>query len=61
MTTVEVKAEIEKALNDVPEDALPDILNYIVKVQLSQAQSKHQENFNKILAEDDKLFARLAP
>ena len=60
MTMVEVKAEIEKALNNVPEDALPHILNYIIKVQTSPAQAKHQENFNKILAEDDKLFEKLA-
>lgn len=62
MTTIQLKTEIQKKLDQVDEDVLlQDILNYIDHVQhKSPSQLKRYKNFKKILEEDDKLFERLA-
>jgi hypothetical protein len=61
MTTVQYKTEILKELDQVREDALKDILDYVKQVQhQSPIEAKRHKNFKKILSEDDKLFERLA-
>jgi len=61
MTTIQYKTEIKKELEQVREDALPDILDYIKQIQhQSPGQVKRYKNYKKILSEDDKLFERLA-
>ncbi|MGZ3871783.1 MAG: hypothetical protein ACXVJD_02630 [Mucilaginibacter sp.] len=61
MTAVEVKTEIQKVLNEVPENILPEILAYLKQVQhQSPAQIKFNNNLKKILEEDKELFQRLA-
>lgn len=61
MTTIQLKTEIQKELDLVSVDALQDVLEYIKQIQhRSPEQLKRYRNFKKILAEDDKLFERLA-
>ncbi len=61
MTVIEVKTEIQRALKDTSEEALPEILEFIKLVTYgTPISAKRYKNFKKILAEDDKLFERLA-
>jgi hypothetical protein len=61
MTTIQLKAEIKKAIDKVPENVLPDILDYLNRIQhQSHDQLKFDKNVKKILTEDRELFERLA-
>jgi hypothetical protein len=61
MTTIEVKTEIQRALENAPDDFLPEVLEFIKQGAFHTAISaKRYKNFKKIIAEDDKLFERLA-
>jgi hypothetical protein len=61
MTTKEIKSEIQKSLDNVPESVLHDILNF-----LKQAENQTPERLNlvknlrDILTEDKELLERLA-
>lgn len=61
MTTSEIKSEINKVLDAVPENVLIDILNYL---QVLKTQSGDQitlsQNMRKILNEDRELLEKLA-
>lgn len=61
MTTTEIKKEIHKVLEQVPENLLADILNILKEVQSEKAtKSTLTSNFNKILAEDSEVLHKLA-
>jgi hypothetical protein len=61
MTTIQLKTEIQKVLDEVPEEVLPGILNYLKQIQhQSPDQIKLNNNLKKILTEDRELFERLA-
>ncbi len=61
MTAIEVKTKIQQVLEEVPEDVLPEILKYLNEVKHQSADEvKRDNNFKKILSEDNKLFERLA-
>lgn len=60
MTSIEIKKEIGKVLDQVPEKFLGDILNLLKEVKLDQSDSKLISNFNKILSEDSELLNKLA-
>jgi hypothetical protein len=61
MTAIEIKKEINKALDQVPEKLLIDILNLIKEVQLDKSPpSTLTSNFKKILSEDSDLLHKLA-
>jgi len=61
MTTQEIKSEIQKSLDKVPDSVLQNILEL-----LKQAEKKSESdiiialNLNKILQEDNELLQRLA-
>jgi hypothetical protein len=61
MTTKEIKTEIQKSLDNVPESVLHDILHF-----LKQAEKQSAENVSlalhlrSILTEDKELLERLA-
>ena len=59
MSVIEIKSEIEKELDKVPEKVLLEVLSY-----LKQAESNPELDFKKhleiILKEDDNLLKRLA-
>lgn len=61
MTAVEVKTEIQKALNDLPEDALVDILNYVRNFQSQSVNDlRADHDVQAILTENHELLKRLA-
>jgi len=61
MTVIEIKKEINKALDQVPEKLLVDILDLIKEVQLDKSSnSTLTSNFKKILSEDNDLLHKLA-
>lgn len=61
MTTEEIKSEIQKSLDNVPESILQDILNFLKQVQ-DQSSDKLNlaKNLREILTEDKELLERLA-
>lgn len=61
MTTIQLKKEIKKVLDDIPENVLPGILDYLKQIRhQSPDQIKLNNNLKKILTEDKELFERLA-
>jgi 1,2-phenylacetyl-CoA epoxidase catalytic subunit len=61
MTAIEIKKEINKALDQVPEKFLVDILDLIKEVQLEKSSySTLASNLKKILSEDSDLLHKLA-
>lgn len=58
MTSIEIKKEISKALDEVPEKLLIDILDLIKEVQ-SNKSSNLISNFKKILSEDSEVLQKL--
>jgi len=61
MTATQIKTEIRKVLDNVPEDALQDVLDYLKELQLSSPeQIKLTNNLRRILLEDKQLLEKLA-
>lgn len=61
MTTIQLKSEIHKAIDEVPENVLPAILNYINSIQhQSPDQIKLNQFVDKIFQEDNELLRWLA-
>ena len=61
MTTAQLKSEISKAIDNAPENALPQILEYINSLQHQSSNKPNLDKLiNKILEEDDELLRRLA-
>ena len=61
MTTKEIKTEIQKSLDNVPESVLHDILNFLKQAEKQSAESVSLAlNFRSILTEDKELLERLA-
>ena len=61
MSTKELKEEINRVLNDAPDEILESVLDYL-KGLLSQSKSDAimSNNLNRILHEDKELLERLA-
>ena len=61
MTTVEVKAEIQKVLDIVPEETLESVLDYLKSIiNVEQEKLVLSQNLKKILVEDKELLKKLA-
>lgn len=61
MTVIEIKQEINKALDHVPERLLIDILDLIKEVQAEKSTGSNlASNLKKILSEDNDLLHKLA-
>jgi hypothetical protein len=61
MTAQEIKSEIQRTLDNIPENVLPDILNYLKSIQgKSPDKIKLSQNLRDILTEDKALLERLA-
>jgi len=61
MTSVQIKQEIQKVLDQVPETVLQDILDFVKELQIqSPDQIKLTNNLRKILSEDKELLQKLA-
>jgi len=61
MTSIEIKTEIQKVLDQVPENVLEDVLDFLKELQVkSTDQIKLANNLRKILSEDKELLEKLA-
>ncbi len=61
MTTSEIKSEIQKSLDKIPESALREILDYLKQFENQSDESiKLTKNLREILKEDKGLLERLA-
>lgn len=61
MTTEEIKSEIQKSLDKVPESVLQDILAFLKQAENHTAdQLTVMKNLKDILTEDRELLERLA-
>ena len=61
MTSKEIKTEIQKAIDNIPENVLQDILDLLKQLQ-KQPNDKIQlsHHLRKILTEDKELLEKLA-
>jgi len=61
MKTQDIKKKINKAIDEVPESYLPDILLYLNQLKNSSSRNIDTlQNFRKILKEDRTLLSKLA-
>ena len=61
MTVKEIKSEIQRTLDNIPENVLQDILDYLKSIQGKSADKvKLSKNLRDILTEDKELLDRLA-
>ncbi len=60
MTIKELKSEIQKSLDNVPESILTDILALLKQVEGQPDKFKLTQNLRHILEEDKNLLERLA-
>lgn len=61
MTTIEIKEELHKAVDNVPETSLNEALAFLRSLQSnSEEKLKRARNFKKILEEDKEVLERLA-
>lgn len=61
MTAIEIKTEISKELERLPENALENVLNYIKGLlDRTEEEIKHDRSVERIIANNRGLFERLA-
>ena len=61
MTTKEIKLEIQKSLDNVPESVLQDVLDFLKKVENQPTETLNlMKDLRDILTEDKELLERLA-
>ncbi|HMV10067.1 MAG TPA: hypothetical protein PK325_18650 [Cyclobacteriaceae bacterium] len=61
MTAKEIKSEIQKSLDNVPESVLRDVLDFLKTVEKQPADRLNlMKNLRDILTEDKELLERLA-
>lgn len=61
MTNLEIKTEIQKVIDSVPENTLQDIPDFLKVLQVkSEDKIKLANNLKKILTEEKKLLQKLA-
>lgn len=61
MTTKDIKSEIQKSLDKVPERVLQDVLNFLKQIENQSIEKVNLTmNLKDILTEDRELLERLA-
>ncbi len=61
MTKAELKIEIQKVINNVPENILEDVLDFLKELEEQPSNKvKLVNNLRQILSEDKELLERLA-
>jgi len=61
MTAKDLKIEIQKVLDNVPDNLLEDVLSYLQEVQKRTASDfNNSQHLKKILTEDEELLKKLA-
>lgn len=60
MTILELRIAIHNAVDKMPEDVLPEILDYINNIQQVPSNKNVEKFIDKVFEEDDNLLRRLA-
>jgi hypothetical protein len=60
MTTIELKTAIHKAVDNLPINALPELLDYISSIEQPPVKKDIKKIIDKIFEEDAELLRRLA-
>jgi hypothetical protein len=60
MTTLELKTRIHKAVDNVPENALPELLAYVNSIEQSLNDEDFKKIVDRIFKEDAEVLRRLA-
>jgi hypothetical protein len=61
MKSQEIKSEIHKVIDKIPENVLQDILDYLTHIQnIPQNEIDLSKNLKQILQEDKELLEKLA-
>lgn len=61
MTITQIRTEIQKVLDNVPENALQDVLDFLKELQSASPEHiKLTNNLRQILAQDKELLEKLA-
>ena len=61
MRVTEIKTEIHKVIDNIPDNVLPDILDYLKELQdISHHKFELSKNLKLILSEDRELLEKLA-
>jgi len=61
MTTEEIKSQIQKSLDNVPESVIHDILDFLRQAENQTPETLNlMKNLREILTEDKELLERLA-
>jgi len=61
MTTEQIKSEIHKSIDGLPESVLLELLEYLKQLNsISKGEIELSKNLSKILQEDKNLLRRLA-
>jgi len=60
MTTKEIKSEIQKSLDNVPDSVLEDVLSFLRQAEKSKGKVILAKNLREILTQDKELLERLA-
>lgn len=61
MSRLDIKTEIQKLLDEVPENALEEVLSYLNMMKdVTPEILRNSKNLNKVLTEDKELLKKLA-
>jgi Asp-tRNA(Asn)/Glu-tRNA(Gln) amidotransferase B subunit len=62
MTTTEIKEELHKAIETIPEESLKDVLGLVNKIQQNQFVDDQtiDKHLDAIISENDELLQKLA-
>jgi hypothetical protein len=61
MTIEDIRSEILKEINQLPESILPEVLSVLRRLKVdSSDEIRRQRSFQQVLAEDGELLRRLA-
>lgn len=61
MTKTQIKTEIQKVIDSIPEGVLQDVLDFLKELQVQEEDKvRLTSNLRKILSEDRELLERLA-
>jgi hypothetical protein len=61
MTSIQIKAEIDKLLGEIPQDALQSVLDLLNEIKTQPSENTRlAANIKKIMEEDKELLTRLA-
>ncbi|MBS1531345.1 MAG: hypothetical protein JSU01_13650 [Bacteroidetes bacterium] len=61
MTSIQIKAEIDKILDEIPESELQNVLSLLQEIKAHPTENAHLATIiNKIIREDKELLRKLA-